>query len=863
MAGFIQNSDGTDSLLFEWNRFVYDSTLNANNYVPAGTDHLVSGFPEATEAANFSTAYIDEGPIYIAFNSLASPGINGRAVVELRRFYVDFLTAFNTDDINDHRTTEPDAAVEYVDGGFNGYVYVSDPGLTAGGDPLGVRIYDLVINSASNDTTRDHMMSLSINESGYLWTGRSWWAPLQINGCTDPTQFNYDPDANVDDGSCVPIVLGCTDPTAFNFEPAANTDDGSCVPIILGCTNPTAVNYDPAANTDDGSCDFGSAPVISSFSFTNPTICPGESTGLNWEVTYSPSSSGVNNIQGPGGVGVITTLANGNTSWGGDNVFPQNTPGDYTLTTTNAQGQTTFTITLVELENATAQFTDPPDNTEIIQGQSVNLIWTSSGSGVITEIDNDIGVVATNGSLLVSPLSTTTYTLTATGTCNVAIDTVTIVVFFSPIVTNNNNPGGIIYGDQFTLNYSYQYADISATIDITYTFDDGSISTDIINLLPTPPFGSDNYNATTTIPYGPTGPVEIEYVFTAVGSGGTAIDTMIITVDSPPAPTGTLTVSPTTICPGATGTISWSYNGIGIISAVLVGPSINLDISSTPTGSTTGPAGTYGLIVTNPGGQLSQIATIGLFEVTEVQFLNDPLANVVIFPNSYTLSWTTSGSGNTSSIDQGIGPVNNAGGITVFPSVTTTYTITTTGLCNVATDSYTVVVFYQPTITDLTTTTSVDYGDQFFIQYSYASADILVELEITYVYSDGTTTVVTENLPTTTQTGSATYNELSTIPYNDFGPDSVQLSLTVTGSAGSVVDTNSVSVNIDRIPSVLNIPVTDDRVKDENPVFAPVDLAVTDPFLIEGIDVPVEIKANKPIKVSNDGGVTFNDIRQI
>jgi len=83
-----------------------------------------------------------------------------------------------------------------------------------------------------------------------------------IVGCMDPTAFNYiapigDPmvDVNTNDSSlCIPVLLGCTDPTSFNYDPNANTDDGSCIPVVEGCTDPTSFNYDPAANTDDGSC---------------------------------------------------------------------------------------------------------------------------------------------------------------------------------------------------------------------------------------------------------------------------------------------------------------------------------------------------------------------------------------------------------------------------------------------------------------------------------------------------------------------------------------------------------------------------------------------------------------------------------
>lgn len=77
-----------------------------------------------------------------------------------------------------------------------------------------------------------------------------------ILGCTDSTAFNYNPFANVEDGSCEPVVEGCTDENSVNFNPLANTDDGSCIPVILGCTDSTALNYNPLANTDDNSCEF-------------------------------------------------------------------------------------------------------------------------------------------------------------------------------------------------------------------------------------------------------------------------------------------------------------------------------------------------------------------------------------------------------------------------------------------------------------------------------------------------------------------------------------------------------------------------------------------------------------------------------
>jgi hypothetical protein len=47
-------------------------------------------------------------------------------------------------------------------------------------------------------------------------------------GCTDSEAKNYNPDAEVDDGSCEYPLAGCTDSEAKNYNPDAEVDDGSC-----------------------------------------------------------------------------------------------------------------------------------------------------------------------------------------------------------------------------------------------------------------------------------------------------------------------------------------------------------------------------------------------------------------------------------------------------------------------------------------------------------------------------------------------------------------------------------------------------------------------------------------------------------
>ena len=128
-----------------------------------------------------------------------------------------------------------------------------------------------------------------------------------VLGCTDPTAINYDPTANVDDGSCITGILGCT----YGWSLTNNNNNGippmslptwnmlildggpnsgtawgwlygTPAPIPLG----QATNFNPAATIEDGSCIF---PLPSYNCVSGVCVDPTNGNG-----TYTDANSGGN-----------------------------------------------------------------------------------------------------------------------------------------------------------------------------------------------------------------------------------------------------------------------------------------------------------------------------------------------------------------------------------------------------------------------------------------------------------------------------------------------------------------------------------------------------------------------------------------
>ena len=123
-------------------------------------------------------------------------------------------------------------------------------------------------------------------------------------GCTDSNACNYNPAANVDDGSCeYSSCAGCTDSTACNYDSTATLDDGSC--LVGGCMIPYACNYDEDAGCQlTGSCDYSSCAGC-----TDSTACNYDSTAtIDDEGCEYESCACPNDLNGDGAITVADIL---------------------------------------------------------------------------------------------------------------------------------------------------------------------------------------------------------------------------------------------------------------------------------------------------------------------------------------------------------------------------------------------------------------------------------------------------------------------------------------------------------------------------------------------------------------------------
>lgn len=339
----------------------------------------------------------------------------------------------------------------------------------------------------------------------------------------------------------------------------------------------------------------------------------------------------------------------------------------------------------------------------------------------------------------------------------------------------------------------------------------------------------------------------------------------------PPAPSVSLFASPSAIIRGNCSTLSWSASGSYLTGASLTGvssPGFGGSTTVCPTNTTT-----YTYTVTGEGGTTSVSRTITVYIPPNFTLTAD--SNEIAAGSCTTLRWTTTGdASNLTWLSGGLSNRNLNSNSQVCPTDTTTYTGRVSGLGGEDTESVTITVNQVPTASLIVPDTLL-YGQQGAIQYETQYANSTINLKIYFRNNFGTTLAYDYDFPVASSTQlsapddqtvrSGTVN--TNIVYDDFGPRYVDYVLSVSGSGGSLTLTRTTTIIIDETPDNMILQETEGKYKSEDPVYTPDVLPgeaiQSQMYMLEGIDIPVEIKSNKPIQVDINQTGIWNDIRQI
>ncbi len=422
----------------------------------------------------------------------------------------------------------------------------------------------------------------------------------------------------------VPITLTASGNGSYLWAPGGMTS--ATVSVSPSVQTKYMVSVTNSCGTAIDSVSISMKPVPS-LSLTGPSsICAGHSATITAT-----------------GTGIFTWMP-GNLSGPSITVTPPATT-TYTATATTECGSTTKLITIVvnPLPAATAG-----NDTAICTGSQATL--QVSGIGSFTWMPGNL----TGNTITVSPVSTTTYSVTATNVCGTATDYITVQVNPLPAATASGDVT-ICTGTSTTL--------LANGVGV-FTWMPGNLNGPNITVTPT----------STTI-----------YTVTAVNGCGSDSDQVTVNVENMPAATAS---GYTTICAGSAATLSVSGNGTfnwmpGNLSAS--------SITVNPLATTT-----YTVTASNTCGSISDTVSVHVIPLPLVSVSKDTsvcAGTTVILSASGTapFHWM---------------PGNLSGSqISVTPTNSITYTVTSANSCGSQSDSVTISIIPNPQVTAANDTT--------------------------------------------------------------------------------------------------------------------------------------------------------------
>ncbi|AOO11982.1 hypothetical protein Np200711_036 [Cyanophage S-RIM44] len=333
-----------------------------------------------------------------------------------------------------------------------------------------------------------------------------------------------------------------------------------------------------------------------------------------------------------------------------------------------------------------------------------------------------------------------------------------------------------------------------------------------------------------------------------------------------PTPSISFSINPTNYIAPNSATLTWSVSGAtsqsidqGIGS---VNSSGSLVVSPNNSRSYKLDASYYGIT------SATRTVDLTVYQPVNVSISSVPAS--IITGGIAQLTWVTSGDASSASIDQGVGAVLLSSSRNVSPSVTTTYTLSASGLGGSDTDSATVTVFQRPTLSQ-SVPTVIEYNGSFTANTTTEYANNNVSASYIFNYLDGSTdnAVVNGSPNADAVTPGQVTQDLSTVvPWTDFGPNTIIVTFSASGDGGIVTESETINVNIDQLPDNITIPDNLDELPLDQIAAPDVETVLSDPIVVTGIDIPVTIKSNFPIQVrfdDNDPDIesNWNDVQQI
>lgn len=397
---------------------------------------------------------------------------------------------------------------------------------------------------------------------------------------------------------------------------------------------------------------------------------PGYSTG---SVSYDVYESGSHTLYFTGG-DVLTPGESGTITWVGRVLTPTQC-GDFTVE--NQARATAYelnnflswkysntVVTAIDYDcpNPTVpscdSFTASPSS--LMVGNSATLTWNTSNATRVS-INNGIGNVGANGALTVTPLQTTTYTLSVFDGNNQVKDTCAATV----TVTNNPAPSC----DLFESNPSTIVRGSSATL----TWETSNANTVLLNN----GIGAVVADGSRTV----TPTSDTTYVLTVIGAQDQSVDCSVtVRVSEDPVPVcKSFSASPATLpVGGGNVTLNWDVEKASSVSITPIVGSVALTDSTVVnvTQSTT-----FILTATDTNGDETTcsapvaVADPAVF-TCEANVSFDASDTSIDRGDDIVLNWNVTGADSVSITD--IGTVSLTGSQTVSPNSDTTYTLTAT-----------------------------------------------------------------------------------------------------------------------------------------------------------------------------------------